>query len=75
MQPFMPTRLGELSWRVARRCNAGNCVRVASSGETILIGDSKSPDGPVLAYTQSEWLTFVEGVKQGDFDNLASHGG
>ncbi|MGH3396264.1 MAG: DUF397 domain-containing protein [Streptosporangiaceae bacterium] len=70
MQPFMPARPDDLSWRIARLCNAGSCVRVAASGDTILIGDSKSPDGPVLAYTQSEWLTFVEGVKQGDFDNL-----
>jgi hypothetical protein len=71
MQPFIPARLGDLPWRIARRCNAGSCVRVAASGDTIFIGDSKSPDGPVLAYTHSEWLTFVEGVKQGDFDNLS----
>jgi hypothetical protein len=36
----------------------------------VLIGDSKDPDGPVLAYNRAEWKAFVEGVRQGDFDNL-----
>ncbi len=65
-----PATLGQLSWRVARRCNGGACVRVASNGDLIVIGDSKNPDGPVLAYSGSEWRAFVEGVRQGDFDDL-----
>lgn len=38
----------------------------------ILIGDTKNPDGPVLSYTRAEWVTFVNGIRQGDFDDLAS---
>jgi hypothetical protein len=70
MPPSGPTTLRDLSWRVARSCNGGNCVRVAPSGEMILIGDSKDPDGSVLAYNRAEWTAFVEGIRQGDFDNL-----
>jgi hypothetical protein len=70
MQSSFPPSLGDLSWRIARRCNAGNCVRVAASGDVIVIGDSKSPDGPILTYSQSEWITFVEGIRHGDFDDL-----
>ena len=33
---------GELSWRIAAKCDGGACVRVASAGETIFLGDSKS---------------------------------
>jgi hypothetical protein len=65
-----PATLGELSWRVARLCNGGACVRVAPSGDMVVIGDSKNPDGPVLAYSRSEWSTFVEGIRDGDFDDL-----
>jgi hypothetical protein len=59
------------AWRVSRLCHTGNCVRVAVSGNNIVLGDSKLPDGPVLSYTRDEWVAFVEGVKLGDFDNLS----
>ena len=67
-----PIQLGDytLAWRVARTCQGGSCVRVAYTGGTILIGDTKNPDGDVLTYTVSEWQEFVAGVKQGDFDDL-----
>jgi hypothetical protein len=45
-------------------------VRVAPSGDLIVIGDSKNPDGPVLSYSRHEWHTFVEGIRHGDFDDL-----
>jgi len=62
--------LGEVSWHVARKCNGGECVRVAAHGEEIVIGSSKHLDGPVISYTRAEWDTFVEGIRQGDFDDL-----
>jgi len=67
---FQPPTLGEIGWRVARMCNGGSCVRVAPNGDAILIGDSKNPDGPVLSYSRDEFRTFVEGIRQGDFDDL-----
>jgi len=70
MPPEKPPTLGELSWRVARSCDAGNCVRVASRDDMVVIGDTKNPDSPPLAYTRSEWKTFVEGIRRGDFDDL-----
>ncbi len=65
-----PVTLGKLSWRVAQRCNAGDCVQVAVDGSAVLIGDSKDPGGPVLTYSRAEWKTFVEGIRGGDFDDL-----
>jgi Domain of unknown function (DUF397) len=70
MPPSVPLGPGDLSWYTARGCNAGSCVQVAASGDTIFIGDSKSPGGPVLSYSQDEWATFVAGIRQGDFDHL-----
>jgi hypothetical protein len=65
-----PPMLGDLNWRVALACNGGACIRVAPQGNKILIGDSKSPSGPVLTYNRSEWDVFVDGIRQGDFDGL-----
>jgi Domain of unknown function (DUF397) len=61
---------GELSWRVAPRCAGGECIQIAASGDKIVIGDSKNPKGPVLAYSHGEWTTFVEAVRQGYFDDV-----
>ncbi len=60
----------ELTWRTALSCNGGTCVRIAASERTILIGDSKNPDGPIISCTSGEWQDFVLGVKRGDFDDL-----
>ncbi len=70
MIPNAASFVGELSWRVARQCDGGTCVQIAQQGEVVLIGDSKDPRGPVLAYSRAEWRTFAEGIKQGDFDDF-----
>ncbi len=70
LSPANPATIGNLSWRVARQCNNGACVRVARRGEVVFIGDSKDPDGPLLTYTRAELEAFIHGVKEGDFDDL-----
>lgn len=74
MQSSFPPSLGNLSWRVALQCNGGSCIQVAATGNKIVIGDSKSPGGPFLTYSQNEWIAFVEGVRRGDFNDLISPG-
>jgi Domain of unknown function (DUF397) len=64
----------DVSWRVAAACNNGACVKVAAIDGGIAIADSKSPDGPVLVYTHDEWLAFLNGAKEGDFDDLIGTG-
>jgi Domain of unknown function (DUF397) len=68
MQASTPLGVGDLSWRTARSCNGGHCVRIAASGDIVFVGDSKSPDGPILSYGRDEWATFTEGIRQGDFN-------
>jgi Domain of unknown function (DUF397) len=70
MHSSRPQSLGDLSWLVARRCNAGNCVKIATNGDEFFIGDSKASRGPILSYSRDEWITFIDGVKRGDFDHL-----
>jgi uncharacterized protein DUF397 len=62
--------VGELSWIVALACNGGACIRVASQGDQIVIGDSKNPKGPVLTYSRDEWKAFANGIREGDFNSL-----
>ena len=57
-------------WRKSSRSGpwTDNCVEVAFVGESILVRDSKNPDGAVLVFTPSEWDAFVNGAKDGEFD-------
>ncbi|MFC0863631.1 DUF397 domain-containing protein [Sphaerimonospora cavernae] len=78
---FKP-ELSRVEWKKSVRSGNGqDCVEVAiaDAGEAgdehkadveqlYLIRDSKDPDGPVLAFTASEWDAFIGGVKDGEFD-------
>ena len=59
-----------ITWHTALSCESGACVEVAANQNTILIRNSRQPDGPLIEYTSEEWHAFVSGVKKGDFDNL-----
>ena len=59
-----------ITWHTALSCESGACVEVAADQDTILIRNSRQPDGPLVEYTPEEWHAFVSGVKKGDFDNL-----
>lgn len=56
--------------RISSYCTGGNCVTMTSLGADVVIGDSKSPEGPVLRYSREEFAAFVNGVKAGEFDDL-----
>ena len=43
---------------------------VVVDGE-VTLRDAKRPSGPVLRYTPAEWRAFLDGVKRGEFDDLA----
>jgi hypothetical protein len=65
-----PETIGQLSWRVANRCNGGACIQVASQDDKVFFSDSKNPSGPILTYSRAEWEAFAEGIRRGDFDDL-----
>ena len=67
---MIPPTAGELSWRTARNCDGGNCIRVATSKDKVTIGDSKNPDGPMLSYSRAEWVAFIDGIKREDIGDL-----
>ena len=59
-------------WRKSGRSSAqGNCVELAQlAGSEVAIRNSRHPGGPALVFTGAELDAFLEGVKDGDFDDL-----
>jgi hypothetical protein len=51
----------------------GNCVEVASlPGGGVGVRNSRDFTGPVLQFTPEEWVAFLGGVRNGEFDSFAS---
>ena len=63
-------------WRKSSHSGKGNCVEIAwhqgAGGISVLVRDSKFPGREPLVFTPGEWAVFLERVKTGDFDVLAS---
>ena len=60
-------------WQKSRRSNpSGNCVELGAlpGGRKIAVRNSRDPEGPALIYTVDEIAAFVQGARDGDFDNL-----
>jgi hypothetical protein len=66
------TELGQIGWRKSGRSSAqGNCVETARLDDgQVAVRNSRHPDGPALIFTAVEVRAFLEGVKDGDFDDL-----
>ena len=49
--------------------NGGDCVEVAVNLPGIVaVRDSKDREGHTLVFTPTQWTTFLDGVRSGDFD-------
>ncbi len=44
------------------------CVEVQQIGHSVIVRDSKNPDGPTLSFSRDEWAAFLKGAKDGEFD-------
>jgi Domain of unknown function (DUF397) len=64
--------LREARWRKSGRSSAeGNCVETAKlPGGEVAVRNSRHPVGPALIFSKAEVRAFLEGVKDGDFDDL-----
>lgn len=43
-------------------------MAVAPAEGGVLIRSSRVDDGPVLSFTHEEWVAFLAGVRNGEFD-------
>jgi len=58
----------EVSVADARHAPTGH--KSSAADRLFLLRDSKDPHGPILTFTPNEWLAFVGGVKDGEFDDM-----
>ncbi|HEU4543286.1 MAG TPA: DUF397 domain-containing protein [Jiangellaceae bacterium] len=75
LQPYngmSADELADVTWHKSSFSNPnGNCVELAElPGGGIAVRNSRDPHGPALVYTLAEISAFVEGSKNGDFDNF-----
>lgn len=67
------TDAGELAcgWRKASySVNNGQCVEVASGHAAVLVRDTVTPTGTVIAYAPAAWRAFVSSAKAGTPDSF-----
>lgn len=74
IQDHRPSKsLTDARWRKSSHSGAlGNCVEIAAlpSGE-MAVRNSRDPGGPALIFTQAEFVAFLGGAKDGEFDSWA----
>ena len=62
-----------LNWRKAKASGSsgGACVEVADTGTDILVRNSNRLGEGTLPFTRQELACFIDGCKNGEFDDLA----
>lgn len=65
----------QLVWRKSSFSGANGCVEVAALSEGgIALRDSKHPEAGYFTYTPHEWQAFLNGVRNGEFDDFPVFG-
>ena len=60
-----------LKWtKASRSYGIGECVELATHGESVLLRDSKAP-GTTLRFSRAEISAFLDGARNGEFDHFA----
>jgi hypothetical protein len=55
-------------FRKSSASGTNGCVEVAKSNDIIRVRDSKNTEGSVLTFTHTEWIAFLKGVKNDEFE-------
>jgi hypothetical protein len=62
--PAQPGQYSTLAWRKSSAsAGQGECVEVATSGQSVLTRDSRDQSGPVLAFTPAQWLGLLQRIR------------
>lgn len=56
------------TWRKSSYSNVDGCVEIAFLADRVAIRDSKARQGPTLLFNAVEWKSFLNGVRNGEFD-------
>jgi len=55
-------------WRKSSHSGQTNCLEVRAAAGGVEVRDSKDPAGATLSFSRDEWLAFLAGAKDGEFD-------
>jgi hypothetical protein len=66
----MTPDLSNARWVRSRACSSDGCVEVAHlTGGSVAVRDSKNPLLAAHVFDREEWVAFIAGVKNGEFDS------
>lgn len=65
--------LAGIQWQTSTRSQSagGQCVEagpLADGSGRVAVRHSRHPEGSVIVYTRAEWIAFLAGAKDGEFD-------
>ncbi|MEV7013119.1 DUF397 domain-containing protein [Streptosporangium sp. NPDC051022] len=65
--------LAHVAWHISTKSDngGGSCVEAGPLGDgsgRVAVRHSRRPDAEVIVYSRAEWVAFVGGVKDGEFD-------
>lgn len=62
--PARQSRHSTLMWRKSKASGGGGeCVEIASEGQSLFVRDSRDPSGAVLAFSPGQWFAFVRRIR------------
>jgi len=61
----VPQRLS--TWRRSSYCDTNACVEALAVDDGMALRDSADPHR-MLRFSREDWMTFIAGVRAGDFD-------
>ncbi|MEU6859822.1 DUF397 domain-containing protein [Glycomyces sp. NPDC046736] len=75
-QQLSAAELAGIRWRKSSRSsdNGPNCVEagpLADGSGRVAVRHSHHPEGSVIVYTRAEWVAFLAGARDGEFDFTA----
>ena len=61
--------INQMKWRKSSASASEGCVEVAAVKNVMLVRDSKNAHGPVLEFSDPEWLQFLIKVRRTDLNH------
>ena len=58
-----------LTYTISSKCSGGSCVGVARLEDgTVMVRNTTSDSNQPIAFTRDEWVAFIAGVKNDEFN-------